>query len=53
MTDRPDRAAMFARVKDDGRADACLIAHWAALTLPARSVDYLEPVSDTGSEVAQ
>ena len=23
---RPDKAALFARVKDDGRAEACLIA---------------------------
>jgi crossover junction endodeoxyribonuclease RuvC len=29
----PDHAAMFARVKDDGRADAALLASWAAAAL--------------------
>lgn len=28
----PDVAHLFARVKDDGRADAALIAHWARRT---------------------
>lgn len=30
MDEWPGIADQFARAKDDGRADACLIAHWAA-----------------------
>ena len=33
MDEWPAQAHMFARVKDDGRADASLIALWAAMTL--------------------
>lgn len=31
MDEWPHLADRFARRKDDGRADACLIAHWAAI----------------------
>lgn len=31
----PDDAHLFARVKDDGRADAALLAHWATRTMTA------------------
>lgn len=29
----PDKAELFKRVKDDGRAEAALIAHWGAVTI--------------------
>lgn len=33
----PKHAAQFARVKDDGRADAALMAHWYARSISDRS----------------
>lgn len=38
----PAKAELFKRVKDDGRAEAALIALWASQTEPGVSAEYIE-----------